>query len=92
MYIYFHGVLKDALKGSSNLHFLSTLGKIALGPPLNFVFSSSPFPLPVLVAPPINLDSRFSIGDVISSIGDVISFMRNANLLRIQRDRKSAKD
>ena len=47
MYIYFHGVLKDPLKGSSNLHFLSTLGKIAVGPPLNFVFSSSPLPLPL---------------------------------------------
>ena len=89
MYIYFHGVLKDPLKGSSNLHFLSTLGKIAVGPPLNFVFSSSPLPFPCFSSSPYQLGFQVPLK---LSIGDVISFMCNANLLRIQQDRKSAKD
>ena len=49
-------LLKGPLKGPPYLNFRSPLGKIALGPPLNFVFSSSPPPTPslILVTPPIN--------------------------------------
>ena len=51
-------LLKGHLKGPSHLNFRSPLGKIALGPPLNFVFSSSPPPqsFPHFSSPPYQLE------------------------------------